>query len=250
MRPDSERKTSSRVLRPPGLVGSGNEEARHAWVQAALAQIPTGARLLDAGAGTQRYRAFCGHLQYVAQDFAAYDGAGDGAGLHPGEFLYGKLDVVSDITAIPEPDGAFDAVLCTEVLEHVPDPAAALRELGRLLRPGGDLLLTAPFVSFTHFAPYHFCTGFSRYFYQQQLAANGLDILELSANGGFFDFAAQEIRRIDAVAARYSPHGPSLIERVAQRILLRRLERLRRKDAGSAEFACFGLHVHARKRSA
>ena len=57
------------------------------------------------------------------------------------------LDIVGDITSIPEPDASFDAILCVEVLEHVPDPLAALRELGRLLKPNGQLILTAPFCS-------------------------------------------------------------------------------------------------------
>src|SRR6185312_4101323 len=102
-------------------------------------------------------------------------------------------DIVSDITSIPEPNNAFDAVLCTEVLEHVPAPEAALRELVRLLKPGGNLILTAPFVSFTHFAPYHYCTGFSRYYYQRQCETLEMEVIELAPNGGFFDLVAQEL---------------------------------------------------------
>jgi len=64
------------------------------------------------------------------------------------------VDVISDITSIPLPDASFDACLCTEVLEHLPHPIEALRELARLLRPGGRLILTAPFCSLTHFSPH------------------------------------------------------------------------------------------------
>jgi ubiquinone/menaquinone biosynthesis C-methylase UbiE len=79
-----------------------------------------------------------------------------------------KLDIVSDITSIPLPDNSVDAILYTEVFEHIPDAISALKEFNRLLKPGGTMLITAPFCSLTHFAPYHFC-GYSRYWYKHHL---------------------------------------------------------------------------------
>ena len=49
-----------------------------------------------------------------------------------------------DIEALPFADGTFGTVLCTEVLEHVPDPAAALREFRRVVKPGGVLIGSVP----------------------------------------------------------------------------------------------------------
>src|SRR3954452_114704 len=160
----------------PLEVGRANESTRHAWVQRTLKRLPPGARLLDAGAGEQRFRPACAHLKYVAQDFGQYDGAGNGSALQTRRWDQTKLDIVSDIAAIPQPDGSFDAVLCTEVFEHLPDPLAALREFARLLRSGGRLILTAPFCSLTHFSPFHFATGFSRYWYRHHLSACGFEI--------------------------------------------------------------------------
>lgn len=56
-------------------------------------------------------------------------------------------DFIGDIcvTNAQIPDGAFDAILCTEVLEHVRRPFEAVREIGRLLRPGGRVFVTTPF---------------------------------------------------------------------------------------------------------
>lgn len=49
-----------------------------------------------------------------------------------------------DITRVPLPDGSYDVVMANHVLEHIPDDAAAMRELFRLLKPGGVALLTVP----------------------------------------------------------------------------------------------------------
>ena len=51
-------------------------------------------------------------------------------------------DLHGSIDAIPVEDASFDVVLCLQVLEHVPDPAAAVRELRRVVRPGGRVLLS------------------------------------------------------------------------------------------------------------
>jgi ubiquinone/menaquinone biosynthesis C-methylase UbiE len=177
---------------------------RDEWQKQRIAELPAGARVLDAGAGEQRLRPLCEHLNYVAQDFAQYDGKGDGIGFQTGTWDQTNLDIVSEITSIPEADGAFDAVLCIEVLEHVPDPVRALEELCRLLKPGGILLVTAPFCSLTHFAPYHFSTGFSRYFYEHHLPRLGLAIEALVPNGNYFEYLAQEIRRLPTIADKIS----------------------------------------------
>ena len=226
-------------------VGARNESDRAAWVEKALQRVPAGSRILDAGAGEQRYRRFCSHLEYLAQDFARYDGTGDGRGLQTGVWDQRRLDIVSDIEAVPEPDTSFDAILCTEVFEHLPDPLAALREFARLLRRGGQLILTAPFCSLTHFAPYHYVTGFNRYFYETHLPAHGFEIVELSVTGNYFEYLAQEIRRLPEVAGRYAGGPPGRLAAAAARVLLATLERCSRKDAGSAELLHYGCHVRA-----
>jgi ubiquinone/menaquinone biosynthesis C-methylase UbiE len=227
-------------------VGTTNEAFRHGWIEKALKDLPEGYRLLDAGAGECPYKKHCGHLSYVAQDFAQYTGDGS-TGLQTGSWDNSKLDIVSDITAIPVADGAFDAVLCTEVLEHVPDPIAALRELTRVLRPGGIMILTSPFASLTHFAPYHFCSGFNRFFYEEHLPQLGMEITELTMNGNYFEYIAQEVRRIKHVAARYTSGKVNILEKALMHGVLYTLQRLSGTDRGSSELLAYGIHIIARK---
>ncbi len=187
-------------------------------------------------------------MRYISQDFGQYQGEGDRRGLQTGKWDVSKIDLVCDIAAIPESSGSFDAILCTEVFEHLPDPLRALGECSRLLRSGGELILTAPFCSLTHFAPYHFSSGFNRYFYETHLPANGFDVLELQPNGNYFEYLAQEIRRVPSMAQRYARKAPGKADRVAMLMVLRLLRSLSNMDGGSEEVLVFGYHVRAVKK--
>jgi ubiquinone/menaquinone biosynthesis C-methylase UbiE len=230
-------------------VGTQNQSNREKWLERTLAALPSGQRILDAGAGELQYKRFCEHLEYVGQDFGRYQAGGDGAGLQMDCWDQSQLNIVSDITDIPEPDSSFDAVMCIEVLEHVPDPIRALRELTRLLRFGGTLIVTAPFCSLTHFSPHFYHTGYSRYFYEHWLRELGYDIVDMQWNGSYFDYLAQELRRVNWAGNQYAKSSPTLLERSAIGVVLRCLNRLSKKDNGSEQLLSFGLHVVATKQS-
>jgi len=229
-------------------VGLENASTRDAWVAKVLAEIPPGSRVLDAGAGECQFRKYCGHLQYVSQDLAVYGGHGE-VGLHMGKWDTSQIDIVCDIVSIPEPDGAFDAVLCTEVLEHLPDPARALKELARILKDRGTLIITAPFWSLTHFAPFHYATGFNRYFYEHHLSELGFEVVELTPNGNFFECIGQEIRRVPDMARRFAGTKPSRLERYALQVVLSMAERMSAADVGSHEMLHFDYQVRAIKKA-
>ena len=137
-----------------------NKAQRDSWVIENLSMIEKGSKILDAGCGTQQYRKYCKHLDYKSQDFGEYDGKGDSSGLQISNWEYGDFDYKGNIWSIAENDSTFDAILCTEVLEHIPYPIETIKELSRLLKPGGVLLLTAPFSSIPHMAPYYYYSGF------------------------------------------------------------------------------------------
>src|SRR3954451_21740111 len=114
--------------------------------------LRAGDRLLDLGCGGGRhaFEALRRGARVVALDrdqdelfdaltiIAAMDETGETVPPAAGAATNG------DALALPFPDGAFDRVIAAEVLEHIPDDATALRELVRVLRPGGTIAITVP----------------------------------------------------------------------------------------------------------
>lgn len=244
-------KISNNFFRPWNnvLVGTNNASSRDKWVKNILIGLPSGKKILDAGAGECQYKQYCDHLQYVSQDLSQYDGSGDNSGLQMDKWDTSSIDIVSDIVNIPVSDGEFDVILCTEVLEHLPDPVLAIREFSRILKEGGVLIITAPFVSFTHFAPYHYCTGFNKFFYMHHLQNTGFGNIVITENGNYFEYVAQEIRRIGEVSERYCGKRVGFFFRTLIKLVLITLDEMSTTDQGSKELANFGLHVTAKKIS-
>ncbi|MEJ7587416.1 MAG: methyltransferase domain-containing protein [Ferruginibacter sp.] len=240
-------KIVKKLLKKNSFAGTQNEASRLTWLESTLKKIPAGNRILDAGAGELAQKKYCAHLNYVSQDFGQYDGSGDNTGLQTAKWNNTLLDIVSDITEIPEPDKSFDAIMCIEVFEHIPDPISAIKEFSRLLKPGGQVVITAPFCSFTHFAPYHFYTGFNRYFYEKHLTDNGFEIIEITPNGNFFEYVSQELMRIPYCAEKYAGSSISAVNKLAIMKTVLMLNKLSKKDKGSSEFSNFGLHVLAKR---
>lgn len=160
-----------------------NQLERDEWVAEQAAKVPSGSRVLDAGAGCGPYRPLFVHCEYKTQDFGLELGT---------QGRYTPLDYECDITAIPVSSGFFDVVVCTEVLEHLPDPQLAIREFARVLRPGGKLLVTAPLGCRLHQEPYHFYGGFTPYWYRRVLNEEGFSVRAIEPNRGFFSHFAQE----------------------------------------------------------
>jgi SAM-dependent methyltransferase len=162
---------------------------RDEWIALQAAALPRGSRVLDVGAGSCPYKALFRHCDYRTQDFAQLPGnqLRDGS--------YGHIDYVCDITAIPVEAASFDAILCAEVLEHVPEPLKAIAEFARILRPGGRLILTAPLGSGVHQEPYHYYGGYTEFWYRHFLPQLGFHDIRVAPNdGSLMSFAQESVR--------------------------------------------------------
>jgi SAM-dependent methyltransferase len=125
--------------------------------------------LIDVGCGQQPYKAYLGQVQrIVACDY---------------DPMRGNVDFACPAHAIPAKAECFDAVLCTEVLEHVPDPLAVWQEFNRILRVGGKVLMTTPAYWPPHEQPYDF-HRFTEHGLRHFATSTKFEIIELWPRGG------------------------------------------------------------------
>jgi SAM-dependent methyltransferase len=151
-------------------------------VTAFAASLPAGARVLDAGAGEGAYKSYFPGRRYVGLDLGIGDQQWD----------YTQLDVLGDLTSLPFADGVFDAALNIVTLEHVKDPARVLCELGRVLRPGGRLLLVVPHEWEVHQHPHDFFR-YTKFGVEELATRAGLRVVSLAPGGGYFRLLARRL---------------------------------------------------------
>ena len=101
--------------------------------------------VLDVGCGSKPYQEFVGCSRYIGLEIDT-----------PASRARGLADAYYDGDRFPFPDASVDGVICSQVFEHVFTPDAFLQEIRRVLKPGGRLLLTVPFVWDEHEQPRDF----------------------------------------------------------------------------------------------
>jgi SAM-dependent methyltransferase len=144
--------------------------------------------VLDVGCGGRPYEKtfFAAATKYIGTDYLSDRS---------------RPDIISFASQLPFQAEAFDTVVSTEVLEHVPDPQRALNEMQRVLKPGSYLILSAPMYWPRHEVPY----DFFRYPYDGLLhlvKGSGLELVKMYSRGRSYAFMGQVLQGIHPVSAR------------------------------------------------
>jgi len=137
--------------------------------------------VLDVGCGSKPYEPI---LRPYASRYIGLDVPDQAEG--SGAAVYG------DAQDLPFKDRAFGAVILTQVLEHLPEPARALREVSRVLQPEGALILSVPMMNVVHEKPRDYFR-FTPYGVEYLLQRAGFTIKVIQNTGGFWAMIGQNI---------------------------------------------------------
>jgi SAM-dependent methyltransferase len=133
-----------------------------------------GEHILDLGAGLVPYAAVYGpyfdRRTTVDVPFSPHDQR--------------HIDVFATADDLPFEDATFDCILCTEMLEHCPEPLAVLAEMHRVLKPGGAVFLTTPFSIGVHEAPYDFYR-YTPFALRHLAEGSGFEVMSIEPRGDY-----------------------------------------------------------------
>jgi len=140
-------------------------------------------RILDAGAGSCQFKKYFKHANYESTDFEQIFNQS-----------HKKLHTfICDLKNIPKNNNTYDAILNTEVLEHVPEPLVVLREFHRILKKDGKLYLTTPQSWEVHGYPYNYF-NFTKGGLEYLLKKSGFRKYKIIPRGGIFIEIATKLK--------------------------------------------------------
>ena len=154
------------------------------FVENVATSLPTGSSILDAGAGESIYKKFFSHCNYKAIDLAVGES----------RWNYANLDYVGFLHEMPIENEMFDAVLCTQVLEHLEWPRESVKEMHRVIKLGGKLYMTVPMAQNEHQVPYDFFR-YTSYGLESICKHAGFNDIKITPFGGLWVRWAFELPR-------------------------------------------------------
>lgn len=135
---------------------------------------------------------------------------------------------IADLTSMPlVPSNRYDAAVCHQVLEHVPDPAAAVAELHRVIKPGGFLVISVPHLSRQHELPHDYFR-FTPAGLKRLLSDAGYQSISVQTYGGVFTFMHHQFSTLllELTAVFYPVHVLCLVLNSPFSVLTATLDRL------------------------
>ena len=154
------------------------------FVESVATSLPEGSSILDAGAGESVYKKLFSRCSYKAIDLAVGES----------RWNYANLDYVGPLHEMPIENDVFDAVLCTQVLEHLEWPRESVKEMHRVLKPGGKLYMTVPMAQNEHQVPYDFFR-YTSYGLESICKHAGFNNIKITPFGGLWVRWAYELPR-------------------------------------------------------
>ncbi len=147
--------------------------------------------VLDAGSGEGFYKSLFKNTRYESTDICLV------------AKTYGAVTFVSSLEHIPVRSGRYNAVILTQVIEHLPYPSLVLEEIYRVLKPGGYLWLSAPLFYPEHETPYDFYR-YTQYGLRHLVEHAGYEIIDLQPLEGYGATFSFQLR----IAIRNLPINP------------------------------------------
>lgn len=194
-------------------------------VKFASRKLSHGSILLDAGAGKCPYKAFFSQANYIAIDVSKKNDS--------------KLDLIANLDTLPFQSNSVDAILCTQVLEHVKQPQKVLLEFRRVLKAGGRLFLTVPQGWGLHEKPYDYFR-FTSYALDFLLKNAGFEIIFIKPRGGYFWYLGDRLRKFPTfIKRRVLRRAISPIFQLLLPLICFYLDRLDEKKDWTLGYSCF-----------
>ncbi len=190
--------------------------------------------LLDVGAGLAPFRRLCDALDLRVTRLDV-------------ETRSAQVDILGDVQHMDRmADESFATVLCTQVIEHLPDPFGAVSEMARVLQPGGVLILSAPHLSLLHEEPDDYWR-FTRFGLMQLLRSASLEVLSIAPTAGVFAFGGHLFSLAWMLTAGCLPGFRQAAWKINSIIMVRLLGQVDRRFGAAEILPCDYVAV-ARKR--
>ncbi len=195
-----------------------------------LASLPSTHHLIDLGAGNLQFEKLFTRFSYIGVDFQKFP----------------HISVVTDLTKdIPLPDRSAEIVTLSNTIEHIPNTEHLLAECRRLLKPGGMIIGTVPFLVQVHQAPYDF-NRYTNFQLRRLLENAGFKEIEVVPLGSLIDaYDTMELKFFDHLKVNKNSTFLSIVNK-GRRFVMKKILRSLARDIASNNTYTEGYGFKAR----